>query len=214
MDIFLSQVKRSRSLGVHTELYLKQLLKTCQTPSTGHSSCSCVLSEYSIVNLTWKHKGSIYNAWKAQRLSSGTDSLWHSFSLPLLLFHVLYMSLGCMLPSVSRRVDVEMCVWLNWYLWCCMKPSYNKAGKGSKPSSWQDLCLLYCNAICNATLYHLLAKHMCLNWLIQWRNYNWCGGGDLLVTHIIAPYGYVVTSDLYRVDTTFKLWTCGQQQAH
>lgn len=28
-------------------------------------------------------------AWKAERLSSDTDSLWHSFSLPRLLIHVL-----------------------------------------------------------------------------------------------------------------------------
>lgn len=41
------------SSGLNTELYLKQFLQACQRPSTGPSSCSRVLSEYSIVNSTW-----------------------------------------------------------------------------------------------------------------------------------------------------------------
>lgn len=39
-----------------------------------------------------------------------------------------------------------------------MQPPYN-ASKGTKPTSWQDLYLLYCNA----TLYPLLAKHIHFN---------------------------------------------------
>lgn len=43
------------------------------------------------------------------------------------------------------------------YLWCCMQSSYY-ASKGSKPTSWQDLCLLYCNG--DATVYPPPAKHI------------------------------------------------------
>lgn len=70
----------------------------------------------------------------------------------------------CTCSCVAWRMDVEMCV-TKQYLWCCMQPPYN-VSKGTKPTSWQDLYLLYCNA----TLYPLLAKK--IHWVIQWRGYN------------------------------------------
>lgn len=60
--------------------------------------------------LTRKCKGLISNVWGAKRLSSGTDSLLHSFSMLMLFILVLYVSLSCTSLCVKRRVDVEMCV--------------------------------------------------------------------------------------------------------
>lgn len=67
---------------------------------------------------------------------------------------------------------------------------------------------LYCNAICNATLYPLLAKHTCLNGVVltgfifhsssEVFFVFFLGVGHLLQSHTYKYHINVVTSDLYR----------------
>lgn len=103
--------------------------------------------------------------------------LRHRLFIAFLFFVSVAHSCTVLVPwlhvsSVLRRVDVEMCVAKNniFDVACSLLMMPLMAKK--KHTRWQDLCLLYCNAICNATLYPLLAKHTCLNGVVQWRSYN------------------------------------------
>lgn len=91
------------------------------------------------------------------------------------LFSVSVLHSYCTRPLIacfglSRGEWVSTCVAKKLNLWCCMQPSYD-ASKGKKRTRWQDVCLLYFNAICKATLHPSLTKHICLNGVVQWRSY-------------------------------------------
>lgn len=92
-----------------------------------------------------------------------------------------------------------------------MQPSYD-AFNGKKKKTYQMAgsvsISLYCNAICNATLYPLLAKRTCLNGVVltsfifhsssEVFFVFFLGVGHLLQSHAYKYHINVVTSDLYR----------------
>lgn len=142
VSIFLARKSKS---NIYAELFLKQLVETCQRPSTGPASGSHVLSESPMVNSTWK-----YNWLDNQCSKAPAIVLRHRLCTAFLLS----ASIAHSCPVHVSWLHVAVCLeeggcWnvrgKKYYLWCCMQPSYN-ASKGSKHASWQDLHLLYCNS--------------------------------------------------------------------
>lgn len=139
------------------------------------------------------------------------------YSIPFLRLCCSFMDCTCPLVAcfgLSRGGWMLKCVWQKRYPWCCMQPSYDafNGKKTNKKKTYQMAgsvsISLYCNAICNATLYPLLAKRTCLNGVVltgfifhsssEVFFVFFLGVGHLLQSHTYKYHINVVTSDLYR----------------
>lgn len=129
------------------------------------------------------------------------------YSIPFLRLCCSFMDCTCPLVAcfgLSRGGWMLKCVWQKRYPWCCMQPSYDafNGKKTNKKKTYQMAgsvsISLYCNAICNATLYPLLAKHTFErsgpNWFyfpqLKWGVFCFLfrSGAFITITHIQVPH--------------------------
>lgn len=125
-----------------------------------------IFSECSIANLTWKYNSLKY-VWKAQRLSSGTDSLgilflhlcctFTSVCILWLHFHARPNKGGC--SNVWKHIIFDVA--RNFLVF-----HYNREGSKLRLTK-SVVCIGLVFIVCNPILFLLLAKHMCTQQVIQ-----------------------------------------------